>query len=317
MLNSKVKKSFNMNNKFQKGKKLFSNNGKIKITPYLYVSPSTLLIMLLCIYPMVYTFILSFTNLNMYHWKNPSFIGLKNYINILGRLDSDFFAVVFRTIIWTILNMVIHVSLAVILALLLNIEKLKFRTIYRTILILPWAVPGYISTLIWKGMFNYDFGAINAILNKIGIESVNWLNDPVNAFIACIIVNVWLATPFMMIVCLGALQSIDKSFYEAAEIDGATGYQKFKYLTLPLMKPAMLPAIIITIFVTFKQFDVVYLLTRGLAGKTDLLITYAYNRAFTDYNYGYSAAFSVIIFILLLVLTRFRKKLIKSAEEVY
>lgn len=317
MLNIKINKSFNIENKINKSNKMGNKKLKIKITPYLYVSPSTILIMLLCLYPMVYTFILSFTNLNMYHWKNPSFIGLDNYINILGRLDGDFFIVVFRTIIWTILNMVIHVSLAVILALLLNMEKLWFRSLYRTILILPWAVPGYISTLIWKGMFNYDFGAINAILNKLGISSINWLNDPLNAFIACIIVNVWLATPFMMIVCLGALQSIDKTFYEAAEIDGATGYQKFRYLTLPLMKPAMLPAVIITIFVTFKQFDVVYLLTRGLAGKTDLLITYAYNRAFTDYNYGYSAAFSVIIFILLLVLTRFRKKMIKSAEEVY
>lgn len=290
---------------------------KIKVTPYLYIAPSTILILLLCIYPMVYTFILSFTNLNMYHWKNPSFIGVKNYISILGRLESDFLVVVFRTIIWTILNMVIHVSLALIMALLLNIEKLKFRGLYRTILILPWAVPGYISTLIWKGMFNYDFGAINAILNKIGITSVDWLNNPTHAFIACIIVNVWLATPFMMIICLGALQSIDKTFYESADIDGATAFQKFKFLTMPLIKPIMLPAVIITIFVTFKQFDVIYLLTRGLAGKTDLLITYAYNKAFNEYNYGYSAAFSVIIFILLLILTNFRKKIINSAEEVY
>ena len=290
---------------------------KIKLTPYLYVTPSTLLILLLCIYPMVYTFIISFTNLNMYHWRNPSFIGLKNYINILGRLESNFLVVVLRTIWWTILNMVIHVFLAFVLALLLNIDKLKLRGIYRTILILPWAVPGYISTLIWKGMFNYDFGAINAILNKIGINSIDWLNNPTNAFIACIIVNVWLATPFMMIICLGALQSIDKNIYESADIDGATYLQKLRYLTIPLIKPIMLPAVIITIFVTFKQFDVVYLLTRGLAGKTDLLITYAYNKAFTEYNYGYSAAFSVIIFILLLALTNFRNKMVKSSQEVY
>lgn len=285
--------------------------------PYAYISPAMLVILALCIYPIVYTIFISFTNLNMYHWKNPSFINIQNYIKILGSLDSDFFAVVIRTTIWTAANMIIHVSLAVFLALLLNIENLKFRGLYRTLLILPWAVPGYISTLIWKGMYNYDFGAINLILTRLGFGAVDWLSQPTNAIIACTIVNVWLATPFMMVVSLGALQSIDKNYYEAAEIDGATVIQKFRYITVPLMKPALLPAIIITIFVTFKQFDVIYLLTRGMAGKTDLVITYAYSRAFLDYNYGYSAAFSVIIFILLLLLTSFRNKMVKSSEEVY
>ncbi|QAA34785.1 carbohydrate ABC transporter permease [Clostridium manihotivorum] len=293
------------------------NEKRRSLLPYLYLTPGMLIIVTLCIYPIIYTIVLSFTNLNMYHWANPSFIGIDNFIKIFSSLDGGFIEVILRTIVWTALNMIIHVGLALVLALLLNMEKLKFKGFYRTMLILPWAVPGYISTLVWRGMFNYDFGAINQILKSIGLNSVEWLSNPKTAMIACIIVNVWLATPFMMIVCLGALQSIDKSYYEVAELDGASIFQNFRYITFPLMKPAVLPAIIITLFVTFKQFDVVYLLTRGMAGKTDLVITYAYNKAFTDYNYGYSAAFSFIIFVILLLITSFRRRMINSAEEVY
>ncbi len=293
------------------------NNKSKNIVPYIFLSPSMLLIAMIAVYPIIYTIIISFTNLNMNHWNNPSFVGIYNFKKILGSFDSGFFVILLRTIIWTIANMVIHVTIAVFLALLLNIEDLKFKGLYRMVLVLPWAVPGYISTLIWKGMYNYDFGAINIILKYFGIAPVDWLSKPLNALIACTIVNVWLATPFMMVVTLGALQSIDKSYYEAAIIDGATSFEKFKYITLPLLKPALTPAIIITTFVTFKQFDVVYLLTKGLAGKTDLIITFAYNKAFSDYNYGYSAALSVIIFIILLILTNFRKKSLDKAEEVY
>ncbi|WP_160674531.1 sugar ABC transporter permease [Clostridium sp. C8-1-8] len=293
------------------------NEKRRSFLPYLYLTPGMLIIVTLCIYPIIYTIVLSFTNLNMYHWANPSFIGIDNFIKIFSSLDGGFIEVILRTIVWTALNMIIHVGLALVLALLLNMEKLKFKGFYRTMLILPWAVPGYISTLVWRGMFNYDFGAINQILKSIGLNGVEWLSNPRTAMIACIIVNVWLATPFMMIVCLGALQSIDRSYYEVAELDGASIFQNFRYITFPLMKPAVLPAIIITLFVTFKQFDVVYLLTRGMAGKTDLVITYAYNKAFTDYNYGYSAAFSFIIFVILLLITSFRRRMIDSAEEVY
>lgn len=293
------------------------SKNKDTITPYLFMSPSLILILLIAIYPIIYTFIISATDLNMNHWKNPSFTGLSNFIKILGSLDGEFFQVLLRTVLWTVINMVVHVALAIVLALVLNIEKLKFKGLYRMILILPWAVPGYISTLIWKGMYNYDFGAINIILKSIGLQPIDWLTKPLNAFAACSIVNVWLATPFMMVVILGALQSIDKSYYEAAILDGATAMQKFKYITFPLLKPAVMPAVVITMFVTFKQFDIVYLLTKGLAGKTDLVITYAYNKAFSDFNYGYSAALSVIIFLILILITSFRKKLMKGAEEVY
>ena len=294
-----------------------ANRKDKKYLPYLYMSPAMIFITVVAIYPIIYTLGMSFTNVNMNHWKDPSFIGFKNYIKILGRLDGDFFIVLLRTIVWTSVNMLTQIVLAIGLALLVNIKNLAGKRIYRTLLILPWAVPGYISTLIWKNMFSYDFGVINMILADGGLKPVDWLTSPISAFVACTIVNVWLAVPFLMIVTLGALQSIDESLYESATVDGATAVQKFKYITLPLLKPSVTPAVIITLFVTFKQFDVIYLMTKGLGGKTDVLITYAYNKGFTDFNYGYSAALSITIFILLMLITSFRKKILDGAEEVY
>lgn len=306
--------SVSYNNKVKKKK---TRNTKKVLIPYFNLSPALTIILLLCLYPIIYNVYISFTNYNMYHWKNSSFVGLQQYVKILGSIHSDFFVVLLNTIIFTVVNMILQLILSFSLAMLLNIDGLKGKGIYRTILILPWAIPGYITTIVWKNLFNYNFGAINLILHKIGIAPIDWLSSPAPAWTAITIVNLWLAIPFMTLVCLGGLQSIDKSLYEVAEIDGANFFQRMRSVTLPLLKPALLPAVILTIFTTFKSFDVIFLLTKGLAGKTDTVITYAYNRAFGDFNYSYGAAFSVIVGIILLILTSFRGKMVKSAEEVY
>ncbi|TDT51999.1 carbohydrate ABC transporter permease [Fonticella tunisiensis] len=287
-----------------------------KLIPYFYTTPAMVVMFILVIYPIFFSIYISFTNMNMYHWKKYNLIGFDNYIRVLTSLDGEFYAVVLRTIIWTVINLVIQVSIAMGLALLLNIKELKFKGIMRTLLILPWAVPSYISALIWKGMFNHDFGIINILLSKLGLSKIPWLTSPVYGMAASIIANVWLAVPFMMIVCLGALQSIDHTYYEAADIDGATGFHKFFYITMPLIKPALVPAVILTSFVTFKQFDIIYLMTNGLGGKTDVVMTYAYNKAFTSSNYSLSSAFSVIIFFILLGLTILNMRLTKADKEV-
>jgi arabinogalactan oligomer/maltooligosaccharide transport system permease protein len=251
----------------------------------------------------------------MYHWRNYEFIGLSSYTKVLKGLDSEFYMVLLRTIFWTVINLVLQVGFGIFLAMILNIKELKFKGIMRTLLILPWAIPAYISSLIWKGMFNFDFGIVNTIMVKLGMHKIEWLTSPTYGMIACIVVNVWLATPFMMTVCLGALQSIDSSYYEAAEIDGANTFDKFKSITLPLIRPMLIAPIILTTFLTFKQFDIIYLMTGGLGGKLDVVITYAYNKAFVTKNYSYSSAFSVIIFIILLVFTVINMKATSGKEE--
>ena len=267
-----------------------------------FTTPSHIILLITAVFPILFSIYLSVQNMNIYHFKDYSFVGLKHYKAILFSLDSSFLIILLRTIIWTVFNVILEVLIGFFIAMLLNIKNLKGSGIYRTLLILPWAIPSYISALVWKGMYNYNFGIINHFLNTIGINNVEWLTNPTNALIACIIVNVWMATPFMMVIILGGLQSIDNTLYEAAKMDGATIWEQIIKITIPLLKPILLPAIILTSFITFKHFDIVYLLTEGLAGKTDLIITYTYT-AFKNNNYSYSAAFAVIVFLILILLT--------------
>ena len=166
-------------------------------------------------------------------------------------------------------------------------------------------MPGYASILLWKtGMFNSQFGLLNQWLEKMGIEPVRWLNSDVMAFICCSVVNLWLALPFMITIIDGALQSIDKSFYESALLDGATWLERTVYITIPLIRSIIAPSVVITVFTTFKQFDVIYLLTQQVGSKTGAdihtIMTYAYEKAFITNNYGYSSAISIIIFVILI-----------------
>ena len=156
-------------------------------------------------------------------------------------------------------------------------------------------MPGYVSILLWKtGMFNSQFGLLNQWMEKLGFSPVRWLANDTSAFICCTIVNLWLALPFMITIIDGALQSVDQSYYESALLDGANWTQRTRYITLPAIRPIIAPSVIITIFTTFKQFDVIYLLTQQAGAKTGAhihtILTYAYENAFITNNYGYSSA---------------------------
>ena len=283
---------------------------------YLCSAPSLLLILLIVVFPILYTGYISFTNMNVYHWFNFDFIGLENYKDALFVFDSGFLSALLVTILWTVVNMVLQLVIAFVLASLLNIQDFKFRRVYKTLLMFPWAMPGYVSILLWKtGMFNSQFGLLNQWMEKLGLEAQRWLANDVSAFICCTVVNLWLALPFMIMIMDGALQAVDKSCYESAILDGANWMQRTVYLTIPSIKPIIAPAVIITVFTTFKQFDVIYLLTQQAGAKTvsnlHTILTYAYENAFITNNYGYSSAVSIIIFIVLIVfslLTRQRAK---------
>ena len=180
---------------------------------YIWSAPSLLLILLIVVFPILYTGYISTTNMNVYHWNDYSFIGFENYKDALLVFDNGFIAALGFTILWTIVNMVMQLVIAFILASLLNIEKLKLRNVYKTLLIFPWAMPGYVSILLWKtGMFNSQFGLLNQAFLKLGMEPIRWLSSNEMAFICCTIVNLWLALPFMITIMDGAIQSIDKSF---------------------------------------------------------------------------------------------------------
>ncbi len=279
---------------------------KNTLRSYAWSTPSLILIGLMVVFPILYTGYISLTNMNVYHWFDFELIGFENYRRALFVFDSGFLSALVATVAWTIVNMVIQLVIAFVLASLLNIQKLRARKLYKTLLMFPWAMPGYVSILLWKtGIFNTQFGLLNQWMEALGLQATRWLSSDLSAFICCTVVNLWLALPFMIMIMDGAMQSIDRSYYESAMLDGAGWLKRTRYITIPAIKPIIAPAVIITVFTTFKQFDVVYLLTQAPGAKTGsgfhTVLTYAYENAFITNNYGYSSAISIIIFIMLLV----------------
>jgi len=270
---------------------------------YYLVLPAFVVMILVIIYPFFYNIVLSFSNMNLRHINDWSIIGLNQYIKVFS--EPIFYTVFLKTIIWTVVNVFFHVTIGVTLALLLN-RKIPGKTIFRTLLVLPWAIPQYIVALTWRGMFNYEYGAINLILTKyLSLPPVEWLKSPLEAFIAVIITNVWLGFPFMMVIALGALQSIPNELYEAAEIEGANWFHKLWKITIPLIKPVMTPAITLGIIWTFNNLNVVWLVSNAgePSDQTHILVSYVYKAAFNLYRYGYAAAFSMVIFFILFVMS--------------
>jgi arabinogalactan oligomer/maltooligosaccharide transport system permease protein len=183
---------------------------------------------------------------------------------------------------------------------------LRLKALYRVLLILPWAVPNYVTALVWKNMFHRQFGAVNAILTSLGAEPVSFFSHWATAFGANVATNVWLGFPFMMVVTLGALTAIPKDVYEAAAVDGANAWQRFRLITVPLLRPFKMPAVAMGSVWTFNMFNVVFLVSGGEPdGSTEILVSDAYRWAFTrDHQCGYAAAYAVLIFVILLIGTR-------------
>ena len=267
---------------------------------HFYIAPAMLALAVLTFYPVMYGFWLSFTDADQTHLGEQAFIGLSNFWDVITA--SGFIRVTIFTMVWTVVNVSAHIGLGLFLALVLQRADIKGKTAYRTILLLPWAVPSYISVLVWKGMFQPD-GLINDLLGT----DINFLSDPTGAQIIVILVNIWLGIPFMMMSISGALQALPKDMYEAAKIDGVTGWDAFRHLTFPNLKSALVPLSLLGFIWTFNMFNVIYLMTDGgpdlyfgEPGQTDILITYVYDVAFRDGAYGVAAAWSVIIFLMLL-----------------
>ena len=277
-----------------------------KATPWLYSLSSMILVGIIVLFPIVYTGYISLTNMNLYHWTEYDVIGLKNYGRALLKLDSGFLSAVGFTLLWTVTNIVLQVVLSFFIALALNAKGLRLSRLYKTLLMFPWAMPAYVSILVWKvGMYNTEFGLLNKVLRSLGLPKMNYLAENVPAFFACLVLNLWMALPFMITTIDGALKSIDSSMYESATLDGAGFWQKSIYITIPSMRGIIAPAVIMTTFTTFKQFDIVYLLTKqkgSLSGATiQTIITFAHEKAFVSNNYGLSSAVTMVIFTLIIL----------------
>lgn len=298
--------------------------------PIMLLAPAVLGLVALNLYPLLWELNVSFTKMGLRNFFDPGFLGLTAKRNIFVGIDNyiavftqpilqeaGFLQLFIQTIIWTGVNVVFHVSLGMGLALLLN-RPLRGKGLYRALIILPWAIPAFISLQVWRTEYNQQFGAVNQLLGLIGIAPIPWLSDAFWNFVAMIITNVWLGVPFMMVIILGGLQSISGEYYEAAAMDGATAWQSFRRITLPLLRPVLTPAIILGTVWTFNNINVSFFINQNQLETSDILVTGLFRAAFQYSRYGFAAAFAFVIFAMLLVFTVFyirRAGALKGAYE--
>jgi arabinogalactan oligomer / maltooligosaccharide transport system permease protein len=271
---------------------------------YAFLAPVLLVMAIIVLYPLALSIYSSFTDLSranaatVFREGSEQFIGLDNYVRVLT--SEDFRGRFVWTVVWTTVNVAFHFSFGMALALLLN-QKFRGRTAYRLVLMLPWAIPAFISAVAWRYLFNGEYGFINLFLGQFGIDGPNWLSDPFWAYVAPIVVNVWLGVPFMMVALLGGLQSIPADLFEAARVDGATRRQMFWNVTLPQLKSVSVAVTMLGVIWTFNLFVVIYLTTGGgPGGRTDILVTESF-QLFQAGQLAAAATYSVVILSLLLL----------------
>jgi maltose/maltodextrin transport system permease protein len=239
-----------------------------------------------------------------------TYSGFENYVRIVTdpRIQGPFFKIFLWTVAFSGISVVLQFAVGMLLSVILEWKELRFRRAYRTLLILPYAVPAVLSILIFRGMFNQEFGAVNEFLRAIFGFAPEWETNPWGARAMILLVNVWLGYPYMMLVCTGMLQSIPSGIYEASAIDGSSAVVDFFRLTLPLVLPPLMPILISSFAFNFNNFNLIYLLTAGgpkmvgggIAGETDLLVNYTFNIAFRDSgtNFGLASAIATLLFII-------------------
>ncbi|WP_445683659.1 ABC transporter permease subunit [Sporosarcina sp. FSL K6-3457] len=300
-----------------------------KAFPYLLTGPGLILLIFTVVFPLLFAITLAFTNYDLYNSPPRhlvQWVGFDNFVNLLTvPLWKNTFVSVFSwTIIWTLVATSFQIVLGLFLAILANDPRVKFKKLIRTILILPWAVPGFVSILIFAAMFNDQFGTINRdiIIPLFGGDGVPWLTDPFYTKILLIMIQTWLAYPFLFALFSGVLQSISSEWYEAADVDGASRWQKFRGITLPHILFATAPLLIIQYTSNFNNFNVIYLLNGGgpavkgqNAGGTDILISWVYKLTFETNNYSMAAAISLIIGILVSVFAILQFRRTSSFKE--
>ena len=300
--------------------------------PYLYILPAAAILAVVTLYPIGYGVYLSFTNFRLRDLRDGSadWIWFRNYERILKNelplTEFNFWRILGFNVTWTITNVILHVLIGLAVALLLNRRRILFRRFWRAIFVIPWAMPPLVVATVWKNMFDTQFGAVNRALDSLGLpHNIRWLESttapipflpflPLSYF-AVLITNVWLGWPFMMVIATGALQSIPADLYEAARVDGASRWRQLLDITLPLLRPAMIPAVMYGTILTFNQFNVIYFITAGgPLSKTEILVTQAFKLVNPGGLYGVASAFSVLIFFILLVITMAQNRVMRGLE---
>ncbi len=287
---------------------------------YTMLIPVVMAMVLLVGYPLLRGIYLSLTDADQTNLGNrflpPTyhFVGLRNYLDILSGREGQFWHVLYRTVLWTGINVTLHFAIGMALALMLN-RQLRGRAAYRMLLMIPWAIPQYVAAFAWGYLYNGDYGLINQVLSKFGMAPHAWLNEPLTAFWAVIVVNVWLGVPFMMLALLGGLQSINIELYEAAAIDGASPWQRFRFITLPGLRSVSATVILLGTIWTFNMFVVIYLITRGGPfDSTQILSTIAYRKFNELHQYAIASTYGVLILSTLVAFASLYRRMLRRSD---
>lgn len=296
------------------------------MTATAYVTPALVGILLINVFPILYTIYISLTNRNgptRFAEGKYQLTGVQNYTRLLSQ--SDFYIVFGKTVFYAVICVFFFFVVGLTFAIILSNPLIKAKALWRTLMILPWAVPAWITALTWKFLFHGQYGPINQVLATVGIKGPDWLSNGTTAFVAITIFNIWLSYPFFMLILLGGLAAIPTDLYEAADIDGAGWWKQLFSITLPLLRPVAIPAIILSLITTFKILDPVWLMTRGgpvtrvgQPGATELLLPWAYNQGFQGgQRFAAIGAFSVVVFIMLVCMTLVYSRVTNATKGVY
>jgi trehalose/maltose transport system permease protein len=280
---------------------------------WLLVAPSVLVVLIVALYPLVRTFQISFTNERLGSVRAISFVGLDNYVYLLT--DPTFQAAIRHTLIFTVASVSLEALLGMIIALVIH-SNFPGRGMVRTAMLVPWAIPTVVSAQMWAWMYNDVFGVINDLLvTRLGLlpEKIAWIANPATALPAIIAVDVWKTTPFMALLLLAGLQVIPGEIYEAARVDGASRWQQFWQMTLPLLRPALLVALIFRTMDALRVFDVIFVMKQA-APETISLAIFARQRMIDLQRLGEGSAASVIIFLILALFVVLYTRLVRVVE---
>lgn len=264
-----------------------------------FVLPALAVIVLVAVFPLAWT---AWESLHLHDlrmpWIGKPFVGLQNYAEVVS--DPRFWAAMGHTLFFTVASVGLELVLGLVLALAMN-RTFRGRGLMRAAVLVPWAIPTVVAALLWRFMFDAQAGIANAVLMDVGLmeEPFVWFVHSVAAWVPVVLGDVWKMTPFVALLLLAGLQNIDGSLYEAAEIDGAGPWDKFRHVTLPLLKPAILVTLVFRTLDAFRVFDLIYVLTGGGPGTaTEPIALYTFNALLQHLRFGYGSALSVIVFLV-------------------
>lgn len=296
--------------------------------PYVLIGPGFLLLIFVVLLPLLFMAGLAFTNYNLYNAPPRNlldWVGFQNFINLISLSEwrSTFISVLSWTLTWTFVATTIQIALAMFLAIITNDPRVKFKRLIRTILILPWAVPGFVSIIIFSALFNDNFGPINTtIIQPLFGTSIPWMSSVMWTRIAIIAIQVWLGFPYVYALFSGVLQSVSDDWYEAADMDGASRWQKFTNITFPHLMYATGPLLLTQYTFNFNNFNIIYLFNEGgpavrgqNAGGTDILISWVYGLTFNNQQFSMAAAISLILGLMIAVVAFFQFRRSSSLQD--